>query len=107
MVQRTLLEEEKIERTVRAVTHDSFTVLDFMAAFKRRYPVTGRILLRDLGSLGVREGTQPQLICRIGLTFTYRNLVLFLSRLLDTSRRSSKTTEEPLLKKEKSLEVFG
>jgi anaerobic selenocysteine-containing dehydrogenase len=33
MVQKALLEEEKIERTIRAVTSDSFTVIDVSCFF--------------------------------------------------------------------------
>jgi len=64
MVQKALLEEEKIERTIRAVTNDSFTVLDFMAAFQEKYPVDWDKLVRGLGNLGVREGIQSQPISR-------------------------------------------
>jgi hypothetical protein len=55
MVQKTLLEEEKIERTIRAVTNDSFTVLDFMAAFKRNYPVDWGKLVERFGQFGSKR----------------------------------------------------
>ena len=55
MVPKTLLEEEKIERTIRAVTNDSFTVLDFMAAFKRKYPVDWDKLVERFGQFGSKR----------------------------------------------------
>jgi hypothetical protein len=55
MVQKTLLEEKKIERTIRAVTNDSFTVLDFMAAFKERHPADWDILVKRFGQFGSKR----------------------------------------------------
>jgi hypothetical protein len=55
MVRKTLLEEEKIERTIRAVTNDSFTVLDFMAAFKRKYPADWAELVERFGQIGSKR----------------------------------------------------
>ena len=52
MVQKALLEEEKIERTICAVTNDSFTVLDFMMAFKGKYPVDWGKLVERFGQFG-------------------------------------------------------
>jgi hypothetical protein len=65
MVQKTLLEEKKIERTIGEVTNDSFTVLDFTAAFKKKYPVDWDKFVRIFGNFGVGEGIQSQLISRI------------------------------------------
>ena len=55
MVQKTFLEEEKIERTIRVVTTDSFTVLDFIAAFKRKYPVDWDKLVERFGQFGSKR----------------------------------------------------
>jgi hypothetical protein len=55
MVQKTLLEEEKIERTISAVTNDSFTVLDFMTAFKREYPADWKNLVERFGQFGSKR----------------------------------------------------
>jgi hypothetical protein len=55
MVQKTLLEEEKIERTIRAVTNVSFTVLDFMAVFKREYPEDWKNLVERFGQFGSKR----------------------------------------------------
>ena len=55
MVQKPLLEEEKIERTIRVVTNDSFTVLDFMAVFKRIYPVDWDKLVERFGQFGSKR----------------------------------------------------
>ncbi len=55
IVRKTLLEEEKIERTIRVVTNDSFTVLDFIAAFKRKYPVDWDKLVERFGQFGSKR----------------------------------------------------
>jgi hypothetical protein len=55
MVQKTLLEEEKIQRAIGAVTNDSFTVLDFMTAFKREYPVDWKNLVERFGQFGSKR----------------------------------------------------
>jgi hypothetical protein len=52
MAQKTLLEENKIEETIRTVANDSFTVLDFMAAFKRKYPIDWKNLIERFGQFG-------------------------------------------------------
>jgi hypothetical protein len=56
MAQKTLLEEEKIERTIRAVTNDSFTVLDFIETFKRKFPVDWQNLVERFGQFGSKRG---------------------------------------------------
>jgi hypothetical protein len=55
MVQKALLEEEKIERTIRAVTNNSFTVLDFTAAFRNNYPVDWDKLVKRFGQFGSKR----------------------------------------------------
>lgn len=52
MVQKTLLEENKIEETIRTVTNDSFTVLDSIAAFREKYPIDWEKLVRRFGQFG-------------------------------------------------------
>jgi hypothetical protein len=52
MTQKTLLEEGKIEETVRAVANDSFTVLDFVAVFREKYPVDWKNLVNRFGQFG-------------------------------------------------------
>jgi hypothetical protein len=55
MVQKTLLEENKIEETIRNVTNDSFTVLDFMVTFKEKYPVDWKNLVQRFGQFGSKR----------------------------------------------------
>ena len=55
MVQKTLLEEEKIEETIGAVTNASFTVLDFIAAFKIKYPMEWDKLVERFGQFGSKR----------------------------------------------------
>jgi hypothetical protein len=55
LVQKSLLEGEKIERIIGAVTRDSFTVLDFMAAFKNEYPIEWEKLVKRFGQFGSKR----------------------------------------------------
>jgi hypothetical protein len=55
MTQKTLLEEGKIEETVRAVANDSFTVLDFVAVFREKYPVDWKNLVNRFGQFGSKR----------------------------------------------------
>jgi hypothetical protein len=55
IVQKVLLEEEKIKRTIDAVTNDAFTVLDFVAAFKNEYPIDWRRLVERFGQFGSKR----------------------------------------------------
>jgi hypothetical protein len=55
MVQKTLLEEGKVEETVRAVANDSFTVLDFVAVFREKYPVDWKNLVSRFGQFGSKR----------------------------------------------------
>lgn len=55
MVQKTLLEERKIERTIEAVIRSSFTVLDFMAIFKEKYPLDWKNLVDRFGQFGSKR----------------------------------------------------
>jgi hypothetical protein len=55
MVQEPLLKEEKVEQTISAVNNDSFTVLDFMAAFERKYPVDWKNLVKRFGQFGSKR----------------------------------------------------
>ena len=55
MVQKTLLEVEKIEGTIRDVTNNAFTVLDFIKAFKRKYPKDWKNLVKRFGQFGSKK----------------------------------------------------
>jgi hypothetical protein len=55
MVQKTLLEENKIEVTIKNITNDSFTVLDFMVTFKEKYLVDWRNLVQRFGQFGSKR----------------------------------------------------
>jgi hypothetical protein len=55
MVLKTLLEEEKVEQTIVAVTGDSFTVLDFIEVFERKYPLDWRRLVERFGQFGSKR----------------------------------------------------
>jgi hypothetical protein len=55
MAQKTLLEEEKIEETVRRVAGDSFTVLDFVTVFREKYPAEWKNLVKRFGQFGSKR----------------------------------------------------
>jgi hypothetical protein len=107
MVQKTLLEEEKIERTIRAVTNVSFTVLDFMAVFKMEYPEDWKNLVERFGQFGSKR--------RYTVTTYFSNRLDVYSQkpssLLEPFTRYKqakfKDLEEPHPKKERSLGAFG
>jgi hypothetical protein len=42
---KAIVEEEKIEETIRKIPQESFTVLDFMQEFKRIYPKNWEMLV--------------------------------------------------------------
>lgn len=51
-MQKAILEEEKVEQTILAVRSDSFTVLDFTAVFKQKYPSDWKNLVNKFGQFG-------------------------------------------------------
>ena len=55
MVQKTLLEEVKVVQTIRAVTKEAFTVLDFTAIFKEKYTVEWKNLVEKFGQFGSKR----------------------------------------------------
>jgi hypothetical protein len=55
MVRKTLLEEKKVEQVIDAVTNESFTVLDFMTIFKRKYPADWKSLVERFGQFGSKS----------------------------------------------------
>ena len=55
VVQKTLLEEKKVEQTIGSVTKDSFTVLDFVEIFKEKYPIDWKNLVKRFGQFGSKR----------------------------------------------------
>jgi hypothetical protein len=55
MVKKTLIEKEKVEEIVGAVTNDSFTVLDFVGIFKEKYHVDWKNLVKRFGQFGSKR----------------------------------------------------
>jgi hypothetical protein len=49
---KVIVEEEKIEETVRKINKDSFTVLDFVEVFKRLHPEIWKQLVKRFGLFG-------------------------------------------------------
>lgn len=55
MGSKTIVEEEKIEETIKKIPKDSFTVLDFIGAFKVMYPEDWKRLVRRFGLFGSKR----------------------------------------------------
>jgi len=52
MVPKTIVEEKKIEETIKNMTKDSFTVLDFMEVFRRLYLKEWESVVERFGLFG-------------------------------------------------------
>ena len=52
MVSKSIVEEKKIEETIKHISKRSFTVLDFMETFKEMYPEDWRRLVERFGLYG-------------------------------------------------------
>jgi len=55
MISRTIVEEEKIEETIKCILKDSFTILDFMGIFKGMYPEDWKRLVERFGLFGSKS----------------------------------------------------
>ncbi len=55
MGSKIIVEEEKIEETIKKIPKDSFTVLDFIGAFKIMYPEDWKRLVRRFGVFGSKR----------------------------------------------------
>jgi len=55
MRSKTVVDEKKIEDTVRNIRPDSFTVLDFMNVFKKTYPKDSELLVEKFGIFGSKR----------------------------------------------------
>jgi hypothetical protein len=52
---KLLLEEGKLENTVRRIPQDSFTVLDFIEAIRKSYPEDWKRLVERFGQFGQKR----------------------------------------------------
>jgi hypothetical protein len=52
---KIIVEEEKIEETIRSINGNSFTVLDFTEVFKRLYPQVWEQLVEKFGLFGSKR----------------------------------------------------
>jgi len=55
MGSKTIVEGNKIEETIRSIREDSFTVLDFIATFRKIYPEDWETLVEKFGVFGSRR----------------------------------------------------
>jgi hypothetical protein len=55
MVQKTIVEEEKIEEAVKKILKNSFTVLDFIDVFRSHHPVEWKRLVERFGLFGSKR----------------------------------------------------
>jgi len=79
----TLLEEDKIERTIKKVPKESFTVLDFMDVFQGLYPEDWERLVRRFGEYGEKKGY---------------TVTTYLSNRLDLYSQKSNSMLRPLVR---------
>lgn len=73
MGSKTIVEEKKIEETIKNIPEDWFTVLDFTEVFRLVYPKSGRGWLKGSDSSEAREDTPWRRTSRIDLMYTRRN----------------------------------
>lgn len=52
---KAIVEEEKIEETIKKIPQESFTVLDFMQNFKKMYPKNWEMLVGKFGLFGSKR----------------------------------------------------
>ena len=52
---KLLLEEEKLENTIKKIPQDSFTVLDFIETMKEAYPEDWKRLAKRFGVFGQKR----------------------------------------------------
>ena len=52
---KAIVEEEKIEETMKKIPQESFTVLDFMQNFKKMYPKNWEMLVGKFGLFGSKR----------------------------------------------------
>lgn len=55
MKSKTALEESEVENTIRRVSADSFTVLDFISTFKKINPEDWGLLVQKFGVFGGKK----------------------------------------------------
>lgn len=79
----TLLEEDKIERTIKKVPKESFTVLDFMDVFQGLHPEDWERLVQRFGEYGEKKGY---------------TVTTYLSNRLDLYSQKSNSMLRPLVR---------
>jgi hypothetical protein len=52
---KSIIEEQKIEQTIKNLREDTFTVLDFIEAFKNQYPKEWKQLVERFGLFGSKR----------------------------------------------------
>jgi hypothetical protein len=52
---KALLEEDKIERTIKGIEQNSFTVIEFIDIFKVLYPKDWKRLVKRFGQFGQKR----------------------------------------------------
>lgn len=94
---KNLIEESKLEETIRRIVSESFTMLDFIRIFKKRLSQkTGSCSLRDPSSLAEKGDTLSQLANQTDLVPILTNLVRFRFPLFVIRKANPRITDEPL-----------
>jgi len=55
LASRTIIEEQKIEETIKSIPKDTFTVLDFIVVFRNLYPEEWKQLVERFGLFGSKR----------------------------------------------------
>ena len=97
MGRKTLLEEWKIEETIKRLQKESFTVLDFIEAFRELYPSDWRRLVERFGFYGEkrRYTVSTYLSNRLDIySHKPHSLLLPFTRWREGGRRDYRRTSE-------------
>jgi len=88
MGSETIVEEKKIEGTIKNMREDWFTVLDFTEVFRLVYPEEWKRLVERSASSEAREDTPWRRTSRIDLMYTRRNYTRFWLHSRDIKKES-------------------
>ena len=101
MTSKPLIEESKIEETIKSKPKEAFTVPDFIETLNRLYPEEWNDQRKGLDSSEKKEGTQFQRTFQTGLTYARINHIQLSPPSPGIQRTDSRTIGRPLTKKER------
>ena len=107
MGSKTIVEEKKIEETIKNISEDWFTVLDFTEVFGLEYPEEWKRLVERIGLFGRKRRYTVATYFSNRLDVYSQKPYSILVQSRDITKESLGTTEEPQRKKGKFLEAHG